>query len=158
MATRRPRVTVAENDDAPQPLHILKLAVGVSTLDELRQARARNLRVRGGSWVPTRNFPRRAEEVLAGGSVYWVIRGQIQARQRITGFSTAHDDKERPYCRIEVDTSLVPTLWRAWRPFQGWRYLTIADAPLDASAGYEGGEGGALPEKMLTELRALGLI
>lgn len=156
--------TPTENDDgAPQPLHILKLAVGAGSLDEMREARARNLKIRGGSWVPTRNFPRRSKEVLAGGSVYWVIRGQVQVRQRVTGFSAAEDGEGRTYCRIEVDTMLVPTLWRAWRPFQGWRYLTVTDAPPDAPDGFVGSDGlgsapGALPERMLAELRELGLL
>ena len=64
------------------PLHLLKLAVGVDDLDQLRRLRAARLAERGGNWVWTRNRPRRAEEVLAGGSIYWVIRGQIRVRQR----------------------------------------------------------------------------
>jgi hypothetical protein len=145
-------------DDEVQPLHLLKMAVGVGSLDEMREARARNLKARGGSWVYTRNHPRRAEAVLAGGSVYWVIRGQIQVRQRVTGFRSERDEKGRAYCLIEVDTELVPTLWRAWRPFQGWRYLPIADAPPDAPGGIAGTEQSAVPEQMLRELRALGLL
>ena len=62
--------------------------------------------------------------VLDGGSLYWVIRGQIRVRQRITGFRSERDDKGRAYCLIEVEPLLVATLWRPWRPFQGWRYLT----------------------------------
>src|SRR6476661_2819902 len=142
------------------PLHLLKMAVGVASLDELRAARAARLKQHGGSWVYTRNHPRRAEAVLAGGSLFWVIRGQIRVRQRVTGFRSERDEKGRTYCLIEVEPVLQPTLWRPWRPFQGWRYLTPADAPPDAPRGYEGSDVAAapIPEQMLTELRALGLL
>ena len=110
--------------DGAAPLHLLKMAVGVADLDELRRLRAARTQQHGGSWVYTRNQPRRAEAVLAGGSIYWVIRGQIRVRQLVKGLKSTRDDKGRSYCRIEVDPELVTTLWRPWRPFQGWRYLS----------------------------------
>lgn len=141
------------------PLHLLKMAVGVADLDELRRIRAARLKERGGNWVYTRNHPRRAEEVLAGGSIYWVIRGQVRVRQRVAGFRSERDDSGRAYCLIEVDPELVPTLSRPWRPFQGWRYLTPADAPPDVRSGGDAGlETEAPPAEMLAELRALGLL
>lgn len=147
--------------DDPAPLHLLKMAVGVASLDELREVRARRVAQLGGSWVYTRNRPRRAEAVLAGGALYWVIRGQIRVRQRITGFDTKRDDKGRAYCLIGVDPALVPTLPRAWRPFQGWRYLPPADAPPDLPAGEAADDeaaDGTLPPRLVAELRALGLL
>ena len=63
-------------------LHLLKLAVGIDDIDHLRQIRKARAVERGGNWVTTRNYPRRAQEVLAGGSIYWVIRGRIRVRQR----------------------------------------------------------------------------
>jgi hypothetical protein len=135
------------------PLHLLKLAVGVDNLDHLHRIRAARTAERGGSWVYTRNHPRRAHEVLAGGSIYWIIRGHIRVRQLVTGFRSERDDNGRRYCLIEVDGKLVPTLSRPWRPFQGWRYLSPEDAPADRS-----GDGEPLPDRMLAELRALGLI
>jgi hypothetical protein len=135
------------------PLHLLKLAVGVDDLDHLRRIRAARAAERGGSWVYTRNQPRRAAEVLAGGSIYWVIRGQIRVRQRVIGFHGERDANGRRYCLIEVDERLVPTLPRAWRPFQGWRYLSAEDAPADRS------ESGEPPsDRLLAELHALGLL
>ena len=135
------------------PLHLLKLAVGIDSLDHLRHVRAARQAERGGSWVYTRNHPRRAPEVLAGGSIYWIIRGQIRVRQRITGFHRERDDNGRRYCRIEIDENLVPTVPRPWRPFQGWRYLSPGDAPADC------GESGEMPsDRLLAELRSLGLI
>ena len=135
------------------PLHLLKLAVGIENLDHLRRIRAARQAERGGSWVYTRNHPRRAQEVVAGGSIYWIIRGQIRVRQLVTGFSRECDESGRRYCRIEIDERLVLTVARPWRPFQGWRYLSPADAPEDCR------EAGEPPsDRLLTELRALGLI
>jgi hypothetical protein len=153
-------MTTTADAAGPPPLHLLKMAVGVASLDELREARAQRIRQLGGSWVYTRNHPRRAEQVLAGGSIYWVIRGQVRVRQRITGFASKRDDKGRAYCLIGVDPELVPTIGRPWRPFQGWRYLAAADAPPDLPAGYDISAlaGERMPERMLAELRALGLL
>ncbi len=135
------------------PLHLLKLAVGVDDLDHLRRIRAARAAERVGSWVYTRNHPRRAAEVLAGGSIYWVIRGHIRVRQRVIGFRGERDDNDRRYCLIGVDQRLIATVPRAWRPFQGWRYLVPADAPADRLR-----EGEPFPDRMLAELRSLGLI
>jgi hypothetical protein len=135
------------------PLHLMKLAVGIDDIDHLRRVRAVRAAERGGDWVYTRNHPRRAIEVLAGGSIYWVIRGKIRVRQPVTGFRSERDDNGRRYCRIEVDAALVPTLPRSCRPFQGWRYLPPEAAPPDRCPAEA-----PPPEQMLTELRALGLI
>jgi hypothetical protein len=135
------------------PLHLLKLAVGIDDIDHLRQIRKARAAERGGNWIYTRNRPRRAQEVLAGGSIYWVIRGQIRVRQRVTGLRGERDETGRRYCLIDVDERLVPTFPRACRPFQGWRYLAPVDAPPDRPASAE------LPsDRMLAELQALGLI
>lgn len=134
-------------------LHLLKLAVGIEDIGHLRRVRAARLAERGGNWVFTRNHPRRTPEVLAGGSIYWIIRGQIRVRQRITGFRRGRDDNGRRYCLIELDEPLVPTLPRPWRPFQGWRYLSPEDAPADCSDREE-----PLADRMLADLRSLGLI
>ena len=145
-------------DGGAPPLHLLKMAVGAADIAELRRVRAQRIAQYGESWIYTRNHPRRAAEVLAGGSLYWVIRGQVRVRQRIVGFAAARDDAGRAYCRIMVDRELVPTVTRPWRPFQGWRYLAPADAPPDLpGAACDAGEA-AMPEPMLAELRALGLL
>ena len=134
------------------PLNLLKLAVGIDDIEQLCRIRQARAVERGGNWIYTRNHPRRAQEVLAGGSIYWVIGGQIRVRQLVTGRGE-RDDTGRRYCRIEVDAELVPTLPRTCRPFQGWRYLSPEDAPPDRSAIAE-----PPPDRMLAELRALGLI
>ena len=136
------------------PLHLVKLAVGIDDLEHLRHVRAARAAARGGSWILTRNRPRRAAELLDGGSLYWVIRGQIRVRQRLLGFRSGHDADGRRHCLIEVDPALVPTLARSCRPFQGWRYFSPDAAPPDRFAA----EFPAPPDRMLAELRELGLI
>ena len=134
-------------------LHLLKLAVGIEDIDHLRRVRATRCAERGGSWVYTRNRPRRAQEILADGSIYWIIRGRIRVRQLVSGFLSERDSNGRRYCLIEVDPRLVPTVPRPWRPFQGWRYLSPEDAPADLR------DSGELPsDQLLAELRSLGLI
>jgi hypothetical protein len=134
-------------------LHLLKLAVGVENIDHLRRIREARTAERGGNWVYTRNRPRRGQEILAGGSIYWIIRGQVRVRQRVRGLLSERDGNGRRYCLIEVDSELVPTAPRPWRPFQGWRYLSPADAPADLSD-----TGVSPPDRLLAELRSLGLI
>jgi len=136
------------------PLHLIKLTVGIDDIEHLRRVRAARAAERGGGWVYTRNHPRRAAEVLAGGSIYWVIRGQIRVRQLVTGFRNERDENGGRYCLIEVDPNLVSTLSRSCRPFQGWRYLAMEAAPPDRATAGEL----PLPDHILTELRALGLL
>jgi hypothetical protein len=139
--------------ERPVPLHLLKLAVGIDDIDHLREIRKVRAAQRGGSWVYTRNHPRRAQELLAGGSIYWVIRGQIRVRQLVTGLRSERDEAGRRYCLIEVDERLVSTFPRVCRPFQGWRYLASPDAPPDRPVLAE-----PPSDRMLAELRVLGLI
>jgi hypothetical protein len=136
------------------PLHLIKLAVGIDDVEHLRRVRAARAAERGGGWVYTRNRPRREAEVLDGGSIYWVIRGQIKVRQLVSGFRGERDENGRRYCLIDVDRTLVPTLWRPCRPFQGWRYLLPEAVPPDCAPAGEP----PLPDHLLTELRALGLL
>ena len=108
-------------------LHLIKLAVGVDNLAHikvLQAARRKQRRQKPNSphWVYTRNTPRRGEEVLAGGSLYWVIRGVIRCRQVLVGFEEDFDKEEaHKYCRIQVKRTIIPTAPKTCRAFQGWR-------------------------------------
>ena len=104
----------------------------------------------------TRNWPRRADEVLGGGSLYWVIKGVIRARQPIIDFHDVSEQIGRKACQIVLGDELVRVRTRPCRAFQGWRYLEAAKAPDDLPAGSDEGED--LPPKMQQELRALGLL
>jgi hypothetical protein len=146
-------------------LHLLKLCVGIASIAQLRAAQtvrvARNPPLRH----QTRNFPRRATEVTAGGSLYWVIGGAIAVRQRVAAIVEDTWDDGTRCAGLVLDPTLVPVRGRVVRPFQGWRYLEPADAPPDlvgpgglagmaeAQADFE-----AMPDAMQRELRALGLL
>lgn len=102
------------------------------------------------SMVPTRQTPKRAAELLDGGSLYWVIKGQILVRQAIVRVDTLESGTQP--CRIELDPTLIATLPQPRRPFQGWRYLEAKDAPADLPTG----EGAEMPEALARELREIG--
>ena len=141
-------------------LHLIKLCVGVESLEDLARWQARRvavLRKKGKVELihVTRQTPKRAQELLDGGSLYWVIKGQIAARQRFLDIRPARGKDGVPRCALVYDPKLVPTLRRAHRPFQGWRYLDPKAAPADASA-LKGGKG--LPAPLRAELAELGLL
>jgi hypothetical protein len=141
-------------------LHLIKLAVGVDDLAHMKKVQAarrkqRRQGPRSPHWVYTRHMPKRVEELLQGGSLYWVVRGVIRCRQELVGFEEDFDKEEaRKYCRIQVKRTIVPTAPRACRAFQGWRYYDGDDAPPDLSKG----DTGDMPREMADELRRLGLL
>jgi len=114
-------------------LHMVKLAVGVSSLEEMQAVQARYLRD-GVFPVHTRMFPKRADELLAGGSLYRVVSGSILCRQRIVSVGEGTREDGSRCAVIGLEAAIVPVLPRAMRPFQGWRYLKPADAPPDLAA------------------------
>jgi hypothetical protein len=139
-------------------LNLVKLCVGVTTLEELAAWIAS---LRDASGQPreqvhtTRMIPRRMDELLDGGSLYWVIKGNVQVRQRLLDVRPFTDGEGIERCHLVLDRELVPTLWQPRRAFQGWRYLSVSDAPADLS-----GQGGAasLPPALRLELAQLGLL
>lgn len=138
-------------------VHLIKLAVGIDSIAHLRRVQAARLSDSGRLHHRTRSVPRRADELLAGGSLYWVIRGVILVRQRLVGVETA--EKPGGGCSLLLDPHLAPTVARAQRPFQGWRYLRPEDAPADAPESVTGDEADeALPPAMVAELTRLGLL
>jgi hypothetical protein len=103
----------------------------------------------------TRMVPKRAAELLDGGSLYWVIKGNIQARQRLVDIRPFVDAEGISRCNLVLEPVLHETSWAPRRPFQGWRYLDPKDAPPDLSAA---GEGAELPPELRRELAGLGLL
>ncbi|CAO3414346.1 DUF1489 family protein [Azospirillum doebereinerae] len=141
------------------PLHLIKLAVGVNDLDHLAEVQDRRaVLVDGRPRIPlhTRQFPKRAEEILAGGSLYWVVKGSVAARQRVLAIDTGIDGEGKSFCTLQLEEERVPTVPTPHRPFQGWRYLVPDAAPRDLSEA--GGKGDELPAHLAAELRALGLL
>jgi hypothetical protein len=139
-------------------LHIAKLAVGVRDIDHIRALQADRMRTNPPLRHRTRNSPRRGNEVLDGGSLYWVISGSMLARQRIVDIIEDERDDKTPCTSFILDPEMVPLIGRPTRPFQGWRYLQpdAAPADLDISAMAMGED--ALPHMLRRELRALCLI
>jgi hypothetical protein len=130
-------------------LHLTKVAVGAATLD-LLAARLAERAAGGEVTIATRHRPTRHAE-LVGGSLYWIIRHRLVARQTILGFGTAEDGR----CAIRLAMPPVPVRTMVRRAHQGWRYLAAADAPPDR----DGGDGiDELPPALRQELDALALL
>lgn len=137
-------------------LHLIKLCVGVSEIEELRQWVAQMLTSGAVDDHVTRMFPKKREEILAGGSLYWVMRGMIMCRQPIADLQEVVDTEGIHRCRIVFEPKVIAVRPTPRRAFQGWRYLLPEDAPLDLKAGQSSPE--AMPEAMRRELAALALI
>ncbi|TCS62097.1 DUF1489 family protein [Varunaivibrio sulfuroxidans] len=137
--------------------HLLKLAVGVDDNDHLSRIQKERLQKEGVLRHFTRNAPRRREDVLDGGSLYWVIRGVIRARQRLVDIESGlRREDGAPLCAFVLDPKLVRTQPVSFRPFQGWRYLSEEKAPKDLDASMASAQD--MPEEMARELRVLGLL
>ena len=142
-------------------LHLIKLCVGVDTFDELRTWQQKRLRQMRKAGEPaelkhtTRMMPKRRDELLAGGSLYWVIKGLVQARQTLTDIRPFTDSEGISRCHLMLGDKLVPVAPRPFRAFQGWRYYQAKDAPPDLATGDEINE---MPEEMRRELAELGLL
>ncbi len=143
-------------------VHLIKLCVGTEDVGQLARYQAMRLdQARNRGEVPrlrhvTRNTPKRADEILDGGSLYWVIRRLVQVRQRIIGIEAVRREDGRPACALILHPQLVRTEVRRFRPFQGWRYLPAEEAPFDLPDG--DGAVDDVPAAMAAELRELGLL
>ena len=143
-------------------IHLLKLCVGCDTVQDLKHWQDDRLKqLKRAGKTPelchrTLQAPRRREEVLDGGSLYWVIRGVILVRQRIIDLRPDTKDDGIACCGIVLDRELVATRAQARRAFQGWRYLPAADAPADLRVVVE--DEGDMPKTMRADLRELRLI
>lgn len=137
-------------------LHLKKLSVGSVDIDGLRAWHEELLANRKRIMHVTRSFPRRAEEILPGGSIYWVIKGKMCARQIIEEFVEVEREDGGVSCGIVLRPGLIPVLEKRHRPFQGWRYLEADDAPPDLPSGDNPED--TMPSEMAEELRDLGLL
>lgn len=142
-------------------MHIIKLCVGVATLEELEGYREERAHWWGADYGEdvhvhrTRTRPKRWQEIEESGSIYWVISGVVRCRQKILRLAEAIDEQGIPCCDIIMSPELVRTVPRPKGPFQGWRYLDPRDAPADLTAEGLAEEGS--PE-IAEELARLGLI
>ena len=143
-------------------LHLIKLCVGCDSVQDLegwikqKLKDKRKRREKPEHIHRTRMVPKRATELTDGGSLYWVIRGEIMCRQRIRDVRAFRDKDGVGRCGLVLDPKVVLVAQRPYRPFQGWRYLAAADAPRDLDEAAPG--AAAMPEKLRRELRELGLM
>jgi hypothetical protein len=139
-------------------LHLVKLSVGTRDIADLREWQA----ARAVSHPPlrhrTRNFPRRADEIADGGSLYWVIAGAVVVRQRICDVIEDKMEDGTSCAGIVLDPHLIPVLTRPMKPFQGWRYLSADEAPADIASRSADHGAEAMPPELATALRELCLI
>lgn len=142
-------------------VHLIKLCVGADSVADLEGWIAERMEARRRSGKPieqvhtTRMMPKRREEIVGAGSLYWVIRGIVQCRQPIVDLRPVVDGEGVPRCEIVLEPKLVLVTPRHRGPFQGWRYLPAHEAPadLDGDAG-----AGDMPAQMRRELAELGLL
>jgi hypothetical protein len=143
-------------------LNLIKLCVGADSVEDLRAwidfrlAEKRAAGLKPEHMHTTRMVPKRADEIIGEGSLYWVIKGRVQCRQRIVDIRPFTDGEGISRCHIVLDPEVVLTHSQPKRPFQGWRYLKPEDAPADLGQGGDGIE--TLPAEMRNELADLGLI
>ena len=143
-------------------LNLLKLCVGCESVEDLEEWIAMRLeqRRRAGEAVEhfhtTRMVPTRAAELVDGGSLYWVVKGSVQCRQRLLEVRPFVDSEGISRCHLMLDPAVVRTDWQPRRPFQGWRYLKQKEAPLDLGKGRKG--VAEMPVKLRQELTELGLL
>ena len=143
-------------------IHLIKLSVGIENIEHLARVQSARLKeiVAKGKKPQlrhlTRHMPRRQKEIMNGGSLYWVIKGVIQVRQKIIGFEATRRQNGDPACAILYETEHIRTEPKSLRAFQGWRYLPTERAPPDLveTSNYNTD----LPTEMAAELRELGLL
>ncbi|MEZ5843109.1 MAG: DUF1489 domain-containing protein [Hyphomicrobiaceae bacterium] len=144
-------------------VHMIKLCVGAASIEDLADWQARRLadnrKATGKAeiWHTTRMEPKRRDEMLDGGSLYWVIKGVIQVRQTVTGFRQGAKADGTPATLVLLDPALVPVRPTPRRAFQGWRYLEPGDAPPDMAASLAS-DLARMPPRMRRDLAELGLI
>jgi hypothetical protein len=137
-------------------VHLMKLAVGIRDIAHLREVQARRMTADPPLRHQTRNAPRRKDEILDGGSLYWVIAGALLVRQAVLDITEEQWDDGSRCAGLVLDPALVQVEGRPVRAFQGWRYLATEDAPPDLTAADFAPD--AIPPALRQKLRELCLI
>jgi hypothetical protein len=145
-------------------LHLIKLSVGTESIEDLgawQSERLAQAKAQGAKnpklFHRTGQRPKRETDLLDGGSIYWVIKGVIQARQKLLGFDEGVRPDGRPCCHIIIERELIPVRPTPRRAFQGWRYLEADDAPDDLGAKLSG-DLARMPPQMRKDLAELCLL
>lgn len=141
-------------------LHLIKLCVGCSSPEELAtwiDYRMAEMRVDGQKpeqMHTTRMVPKQVDELLDGGSLYWVMKGNVQCRQKLLDIRPFTDTDGIQRCHLVLEPKIILTAWQPRRAFQGWRYLKPDDAPMDENSNGKN----QLPAELRQELADLGLL
>ena len=136
-------------------VNLIKLSVGSESVESLAEWQDYRFQQLGKVIHTTRMAPKRRDEILDGGSIYWVIKRYIQARQRIIGLDPVVGDDGINRIEIVLDRELIHVRPLPRRPFQGWRYFDVDDAPPDMTVSAEMAD---MPDEMRNELMHLGLL
>lgn len=138
-------------------IHLVKLCVGAESVEDLLawQASQQGRWPAGRALHVTRMWPKREADLLAGGSLYWVIKGVILARQTVLALEALHGADGISRCALHLDSAVIRTEPAPRRPFQGWRYLAPCDAPRDLPAARPRDD--ALPPELVAILADIGL-
>lgn len=145
-------------------INLLRTAAGIESLEHLSdvQRRFRTILADNGArcvFISTRRKPQRSDELLNGGSVYWIVKHMIRARQEIVDIKIFQDDEGRDFCQIYLDPQIILTQGISHRAIQGWRYFDKAKAPADIGPYDPSAEmEDDIPEDMVQELKSLGLL
>ena len=138
-------------------LHLIKMCVGCDSVEDLRQWQQDRL-LRGQPLIHrTRNMPKRAAEILDGGSLYWIIKGEVRVRQRVLALDPGVEGEGVRFCLIRFDPDLVETVRMPQRPMQGWRYLDAEKAPADRDPAHQD-DIDQMPPQMVKDMKSLGLM
>jgi hypothetical protein len=138
-------------------LHLMKLAIGARDIAHMRAFQAERNKLRPPLRHLTRNAPRRAAEIVEGGSMYWVVAGAMIVRQRIVAIRPDTREDGTACTALLLDPELMPVTARLMKPFQGWRYLAAQDAPRDIGT-LDPSDADDLPASLRRELHALCLL
>lgn len=141
-------------------IHLVKMCVGCSSIEELASwidYHLEELRIKSEKpeqFHVTRMVPKRIDELLDDGSLYWVMKGNIQCRQKLLDIRPFTDSQGIHRCKLVLEPKIIPTVWQPKRAFQGWRYLKSDEAPADDRNNGKN----RLPAALKQELSDLGLL
>ena len=135
--------------------HLKKIAVGIETVERLKIRQEMIFRTYGRLFHSTRNIPKKREELIQSGSMFWIIKRYVLVRQKIINIIPVIREDGSKGCEIELDKNLTKVIPTKMKPFQGWRYYLEEEIPQDLNVNCN--EDDEVPEQIRSELIKLGL-
>ena len=112
-------------------VHLKKLAVGISSIENLKDRQSFIFDTYGEIINFTRNKPKRVDELIEGGSLYWIINRKVFVRQKILEIKSFVLEDGKKSAGIVLQNKLIRVRPVSMKPFQGWRYYQKSDVPTD---------------------------